>query len=356
MLHSTGVCLHEKSVIEDPETREGICTRCGTVVYEMEEAPCAAPSVEGMCGKMNKIKRHVEGWVGTHTTRINPVTKMGQLDANGQPCRKPSYYSRLRILNTQAYPRKQQYTQKCLLKGQYAIRRIAEKLHLSDQIIERAIQIYSRAVKAQLVRGRSIAGIVAAIIYMACKDCGTPRSAIEIKSFMEKESDKKRFFKDYQLVLSLREGSSSGNGDSAMQLMNVKAEIARVSSKISEWGSLHYVDAEKDDVLNHASLRLACDMYDKIKEKKPLTFDGKHPTCLAVALLYVAGMRIAAAGTNLTPLRQSAISYASGVSMVSLRNRYKGILKDLRDIGEIDEHDQNLLLQGHGSWKGLGTI
>jgi transcription initiation factor TFIIB len=339
MLQSTGLCLHEqRSIIEDAETREGICTKCGTVVYQLEEAPTAAPAVEGERARP-LIKREANGWVGSNTTRINPVTKMGDLDSKGRRCQANQFYSRLKALNRQAYPRKQQYIAKCVVKGQYAIRRLADKLHLSEQIIERAFQLYSKAARAQLIRGRSITGIAAAVVYLACKDCGTPRSALEFRPFIENESDRKRFFKDYQRVLNLR-GNNPTNA--IVPVVDSKVEMARIMSKIQG---------------DPACLRLACGMYDRIKEAKPLEFDGKHPTCLAVALLYVASMRIAfgARGwaAQYTPVRQNVISNASGVSMVSLRLRYKNILKDLVDIHEIDEEEYDMLLRGHGSWKRL---
>jgi transcription initiation factor TFIIIB Brf1 subunit/transcription initiation factor TFIIB len=119
------------------------------------------------------------------STRINPLTKIGKNDYNGKPC-PGQFYDRLRALNTHAYPSSQHYLHRNVIRGQYAVRRLAEKLHLSEQIIEHAFRLYNKVVKAQLTRGRSIPGMAAAVLYLACKDCGTPRSSLEFKPIIER--------------------------------------------------------------------------------------------------------------------------------------------------------------------------
>jgi transcription initiation factor TFIIB len=56
------------------------------------------------------------------------------------------------------------------------IRRIIEILGIGAPVAEWSAYIYRKALDKGLIKGRSIAGIVAATIYVACKDTGTARS------------------------------------------------------------------------------------------------------------------------------------------------------------------------------------
>lgn len=60
------------------------------------------------------------------------------------------------------------------------ITKIANNLNLPKSILETASVIYRKAVKERLIRGRSIQGVTAAAIYLACRQCGLARTLEEI--------------------------------------------------------------------------------------------------------------------------------------------------------------------------------
>lgn len=60
------------------------------------------------------------------------------------------------------------------------ITKIANNLNLPKNILETASLIYRKAVKERLIRGRSIQGVTSAAIYLACRQCGLPRTLEEI--------------------------------------------------------------------------------------------------------------------------------------------------------------------------------
>ena len=60
------------------------------------------------------------------------------------------------------------------------ISKIANNLNLPKNILETASVIYRKAVKERLIRGRSIQGVTAAAIYVACRQCGVARTLDEI--------------------------------------------------------------------------------------------------------------------------------------------------------------------------------
>jgi transcription initiation factor TFIIB len=53
---------------------------------------------------------------------------------------------------------------------------LRDKLGLSDVLIEKTAQIYRKAERRGLVRGRTIPSVLAATVYLACRETGTPRT------------------------------------------------------------------------------------------------------------------------------------------------------------------------------------
>jgi transcription initiation factor TFIIB len=58
--------------------------------------------------------------------------------------------------------------------------RMASGMSLPRNVRETAAMIYRKAVNKNLIRGRSIEGVVAASLYGACRQCGVPRTLDEI--------------------------------------------------------------------------------------------------------------------------------------------------------------------------------
>jgi transcription initiation factor TFIIB len=50
--------------------------------------------------------------------------------------------------------------------------KLKEKLGLSDAIIEKAAYIYRKVQERRLIRGRTIDGMLAAAVYIACREIG----------------------------------------------------------------------------------------------------------------------------------------------------------------------------------------
>src|SRR5579863_1890832 len=58
--------------------------------------------------------------------------------------------------------------------------RLKDKLALSDAVIEKTAYIYRKGLERGLTKGRSISGLIAAALYMACRESSTPRTLNEI--------------------------------------------------------------------------------------------------------------------------------------------------------------------------------
>ncbi|MFH1328979.1 MAG: hypothetical protein ABIH76_09115, partial [Candidatus Bathyarchaeota archaeon] len=69
-----------------------------------------------------------------------------------------------------------------LLQALSELDRIVDKLHISEDMQREAAEMYRSALDKDLIRGRSIAAIVAACIYAACRRTTRARSLKEIAS------------------------------------------------------------------------------------------------------------------------------------------------------------------------------
>ena len=79
------------------------------------------------------------------------------------------------------------------------LRRLSEKLAVSEAVTERAAYIYRKALERNLVRGRSITAILAASLYAACRDREVPRTLKDVAAvgFIKK----KDLARSYRLLL-----------------------------------------------------------------------------------------------------------------------------------------------------------
>ena len=79
------------------------------------------------------------------------------------------------------------------------ITKISNNLNLPKNILETASVIYRKAVKERLIRGRSIQGVTSASIYLACRQCGLPRTLDEISQ--SSTVNKKEVGRSYRFLI-----------------------------------------------------------------------------------------------------------------------------------------------------------
>ncbi len=182
------------------------------------------------------------------------------------------------------------------------LRRLSSYLNLPTSIEEEAGKIYTEAVQKNLVRGRSIESVVAGVIYAACRRQNIPRTLDEISE--ASGIDKKEIGRSYRYVT--RE-------------LRIKILPSNPVDYISRFASVLNYSAETQsrgiEILSQAlSLELT---------------SGRGPIGIAAAALYIAGLL---EGERRT---QRDISEVSGVTEVTIRNRYKEIIHKLNLEDEI---------------------
>jgi transcription initiation factor TFIIB len=176
------------------------------------------------------------------------------------------------------------------------ITKIANNLNLPKNILETASVIYRKAVKERLIRGRSIQGVTAAAVYLACRQCKLARTLEEIAQ--ASNVNKKEVGRSYRfLVREL---------DYFVPPLKPSQYITKFSNQLTMQG--------KVEEIAHKILTTA-------KELK-LT-SGRGPTGIAAAASYIASVLTGERKT------QREIAEIAQVTEVTIRNRYKELVERL---------------------------
>ena len=194
------------------------------------------------------------------------------------------------------------------------ISKIANSLNLSPNILETASVIYRKALKGKtvevvdkktkqknkkrtsFVRGRSIQGVTAGAVYVACRQCGLSRTLDEIAQ--ASNMNKKEVGRSYRFLIK--------ELDYSIPPLKSNQFITKFSNQLTMQGKAEEIAHR---ILNKArELRLTA---------------GRSPTGIAAAATYVA--------SQLTGERknQREIAEIAQVTEVTIRNRYKELMKKL---------------------------
>ena len=182
------------------------------------------------------------------------------------------------------------------------ISKIANSLSLPKNILETASVIYRKAVKERLIRGRSIQGVTAAAIYVACRQCGLARTLDEIAQ--ASNINKKEVGRSYRFLVK--------ELDYFIPPLKPSQYVTKFSNQLTMQG--------KVEEIAHKILTAA-------KELK-LT-SGRGPTGIAAAASYIASVLTGERKT------QREIAEIAQVTEVTIRNRYKELVERLQFIISI---------------------
>jgi len=179
------------------------------------------------------------------------------------------------------------------------ISKIANNLSLPKNILETASIIYRKAVRERLIRGRSIQGVTAAAIYVACRQCGLARTLEEIAQ--ASNIDKKEVGRSYRFLVK--------ELDYFIPPLKPSQYVAKFSNQLTMQG--------KVEEIAHKILTTAKDL--------KLT-SGRGPTGIAAAASYIASVLTGERKT------QREIAEIAQVTEVTIRNRYKELVERLQFV------------------------
>ncbi|MFA5771734.1 MAG: transcription initiation factor IIB [Thermoplasmata archaeon] len=174
--------------------------------------------------------------------------------------------------------------------------RMASGMGLPRNVRETAAMIYRKAVTKNLIRGRSIEGVVAASLYGACRQCDVPRTLDEVAG--TSRVGRKEIGRTYRFMTR----------ELKLKLMPTTPQdyISRFCSELKLSGD---VQSKTMDILKQAA-------------EKELT-SGRGPTGVAAAAIYIASIQANERKT------QREVAEVAGVTEVTIRNRYKELTDKL---------------------------
>ena len=171
------------------------------------------------------------------------------------------------------------------------------KLGIPDNVVENAAYIYRKTVSAKLTRGRTMASLVSASLYAACRENNIPRTLDDI--------------------------ANAGNIERRILSRDLRTIIKKLGLKLNQYDISSFISKISNNMnLKEKTKRDAFDILKRCESEKITA--GKHPVAQAAASLYIACI------INGEKISQKKFSKESGVSDVTIRNRVVLIKKTLK--------------------------
>jgi transcription initiation factor TFIIB len=294
------------ALIFDVYTDERVCNKCGIVIPSCDEFLHNVTCAQAKDGD----QLVTESLANNMMYEISLPTFIGQrnVDANGKQIRNSSF-DKMRKLDklTLANDNKMRNLSKAVRE----IRRITEILGLKTAVAERATYIYKKAFGQGLIRGRSISGIAAAAIYVACKEMEMPHSVEDIENLIGGIS-KKNVLRYYKMLLKFMKIN--------LGLPSPLAHISKIADRVGVSGKTE---------------RKALEILSKVGTNSLLS--GKKPISIAAAAIYLASVQT---GEHTTQLR---VALATDLTTITIRKRCSDIAQILKEVMQ-DGQEKNELV------------
>jgi transcription initiation factor TFIIB len=277
--------------IADLESGELVCSDCGLVFSE--KATDNRPEWRNFGSENNdRARTGSPVSLAQHDMGLNTVIGNNNKDSHGQSL-DASMHSTMKRLRTYDF-RSQTRTSadRNLMRAFGELGRQRDKLGLSDAMIDKTAYIYRKALGKGLVKGRSTSAILAAAIYIACREMGAARSLNDISEITDVR--RKVISRSYMILIQQLE--------IIMPLIDPIKCIAKIANKAN---------------LSEKTKRMAIEvMKDLVNTQLPA---GKRPMSLAATILYLSCLR------NDEAVTQKELAEAAGVTEVTMRNRIKDL-------------------------------
>ncbi|MFL6490112.1 MAG: transcription initiation factor IIB family protein [Nitrososphaera sp.] len=279
-------------VVTDHECGEVICSRCGVVIARLETSAIQewrAFSVDDFYSKCR-----VGG--ATSLARYNKglLTTIG----NSRDSKESGInFNRIRIWDF----RIQTANDRSLKQALPALEHLKESLGLPDTIVEKSAYFYRKAARINLIKGRTVSSVLAASVYLACRELETPRTLNEVSS--ASNVPRKKISRDYRLLVH--------TFDPKIPAVDHIRCITRIANKVG---------------LSEKTKRLAVKIMREVVAMQISA--GKGPMGIAATVLYIACLQGGEIKT------QKELSVAAGVTEVTIRNRYSDLKKYLQDFAK----------------------
>jgi transcription initiation factor TFIIB len=282
-------------IVQDFARGEVACENCGIVLED--QIIDTGPDWRAFDAEQRRSKERVGGPLTVLQHDLGLGTVMwGRTDAHGKSIRGTDLG---RIRRMQRWDRRSRFkrgAERNLAHALTEIRRMGTALDAPRIVMEDAATFYRQAAGRNLIRGRSIDSVAAACLYAALRGQGVPRSLEEIAQVSK--ASKREVGRVYKVVASELRLS--------MAPVTPAAFIARFGSRLN---------------LSNEVQAKALDLVRGAVEREVVS--GKDPKSIAAGAIYIASVLLG------EPRTQKDVSEASGVTEVTIRNRYKELVQAL---------------------------
>ncbi len=283
-------------LVRDYEHGELVCMDCGLVIDEsyIDQGP--------EWRAFNSEQREERARTGApmtytiHDKGLSTEISWKNKDSYGKSIPSKSRAQLYRLRKWQKRIKVSNAAERNLTQALQELERISTNLGLPKDVRETAAVIYRKAVKENMIRGRSIEGVVAASIYAACRMLDIPRTLDEIAS-----------------VTRIK-----------------KREIGRVYRIMGRTLKLNIMPTKPQDYIDRfcSKLKLSGEVKKKAYELLKMAEEnqivsGRGPTGVAAATIYIASILCDERRT------QREVAEVAGVTEVTIRNRYKELTEKL---------------------------
>jgi transcription initiation factor TFIIB len=288
------------SLVDDMQKGEIICSGCGVVVDDQIADSGPETISSNLEDKMKLARATGQTTYSQHDLGITTEISISSKDFSGKTINHEVANQMNHLRKWQQRVRVSTPKERRLANVLAKMGETCETLNLSKNVLETTSMIYRNLDGHIDVKGKSVACITAATVYMACKQCNVVRSLEEICQGIVPAKD----------VKSKTKLAARYYRTMVMEMGTIKAPVLTMDRYISKIANMTQTEVRVE--------RLALEIAEKTKDNS--ISDGKSPNGIAAAYLYVASVLL---GQNVL---QRDVSSIAGVTEVTIRNRCKEIL------------------------------
>ena len=279
----------------DPVKGELICEQCGIVVSGEQLSMKPEWRAFDFSQRENLPRTGSPLDLTIHDRGLSSTIGWSNRDYAGRPLNPEMRY---RLYRLRKWNRRSQISNsrnRNLSQALSLMHKLSDELNLPRSVLENGSMIYRNALKANYVRGRSILGIVVAALYMACRQCAVLRSLTDFAEAAEvprKTTAKSYRFLHQKLKLNIPRVQQSSYIKRLVSRLRLRGYTEMLAMRLLE-------EAINNNFTN-----------------------GRSSAGIAAACIYMSG-RIMDEG-----LTQYRVAHEAQVSEVTIRNRYKELLRN----------------------------
>lgn len=281
--------------ITDPESGEIICSNCGIVILDrIEDYVHEERRAHSMEEVYARSRTGAPASLAFHDKGLCTIIGKANIDASGKILDASILPQIEKLRKWNAWVNVHKSSDRNLRRAFQRLDVLKDKLGLTDSIVEKTAYMFRKVHERQLVRGRTIDGMLAAAVYIVCREMGT---SITLKDIAVASN---LTYKD----ISRNYGVLVFELDIKIPLVDPMKCIVKVANRLG---------------INERTKMRAMGIMNEVIKKEMSS--GKVPMGLAGAVLYLTCQM---AGQYVS---QTSIAAASGVTEVTIRNRFKDLIK-----------------------------